>query len=256
MFVILQTIIHSFSDISVEQIICSLESDIDVLQQWFTNNGMLLNETKCQFLIIESLKNTRDKTAEIKIQNKTITESTSGKLLGITIDNNLTMNDHIKHLCKQAGNKLNALARIIKYLDVNKRKLLMNSFVISQFNYCPIIWMYCQRQCNNSINRIHKRALRIAYNDYISTFESLLEKDDSVTIHQRNIQTLALEIFKTDNGLNPSFMKNIFCPTQHNYNTRNKRFAHPNPRTVTYGIESFGYKATHIWNSTKPPIYG
>ena len=106
---------HSFSDISVEQIICSLESDIDVLQQWFTNNGMLLNETKYQFLIIESLKNTRDKTAEIKIQNKTITESTSGKLLGITIDNNLTMNDHIKHLCKQAGNKLNALARIGKY---------------------------------------------------------------------------------------------------------------------------------------------
>ena len=47
------------------QIICSLESDIDVLQQWFTNNGMLLNETKFQFVIIESLKNTRDKAAEI-----------------------------------------------------------------------------------------------------------------------------------------------------------------------------------------------
>ena len=109
--------------------------------------------------------------------------------------------------------------------------------------------MYCQRQCNNSINRIHERKLRIAYNDYISPFVSLLEKDDSVTIHQRNILTLALEIFKTENGLNPSFMKNICCPTQHNYITRNKCFAHPNPRTVTYGIESFGYKATNIWNS-------
>ena len=106
--------------------------------------------------------------------------------------------------------------------------------------------MDVQRQCNNSINRIHERTLRIAYNDYISPFESLLEKDDSVTIHQRNILTLALEIFKTENGLNPSFIKNIFWPTQHNYNTRNKGFAHPNPRTVTYGIESFGYKATHI----------
>ena len=98
--------------------------------------------------------------------------------------------------------------------------------------------MYCQHQCNNSINRIHERALRIAYDDYI--FESRLEKDDSVTIHQRNILTLALEIFKTENCLNSSFMKNIFCPTQHNYNTRNKGFAHPNPRTVAYGIESFG----------------
>ena len=197
---------------------------------------MLLNETKCRFLIIESLKNTRDKTAEIKIQNKTITESRSGKRFGMTIDTNLTVNNHIQNICKQAGNKLNALARIAKFLDKSKRKLLMNSFVISQFNYCPIIWMYCQGQCNNSINRIHERALRIAYNDYISPFVSLLEKDDSVTIHQRNTLTLALEIFKTENALNPSFMKNIFCPTQHNYNTRNKGFAHPNPRTVTYWI--------------------
>ena len=106
--------------------------------------------------------------------HKTITESTSGKPLGITIDNNLTMNNHIQNICKQAGNELYALARIAKFLDKNKRKLLMNSFVISQFNYCPIIWMYCQRQCNNSINRIHERALSIAYNDYISSFESLL----------------------------------------------------------------------------------
>ena len=106
--------------------------------------------------------------------HKTITESTSGKLLEITIDNNLTMNNHIQNICKQAGNKLTALASIAKFLDINKRKLLMNSFVISQFNYCPIIWMYCQRQCNNSVNRIHERALRIAYNDYISSFESLL----------------------------------------------------------------------------------
>ena len=68
-------------------------------------------------------------------------------------------------MCKQAGNKLNAFARIAKFLDGSKRKLLMNSFVLSQFNYCPIIWMYCQRRSNNLINKIHERALRIAYND-------------------------------------------------------------------------------------------
>ena len=95
------------------------------------NNGMLLNDTKCQFLIMESAKSLRDKTAEIRIQNKTITEVTKGKLLGITIDNNLTMKVHIQNICKQAGNKLNALARIANCLDENKRKLLMNSFVIS-----------------------------------------------------------------------------------------------------------------------------
>ena len=86
----------------------------------------------------------------------------------------------------------------------------MKSFVISQFNYCPIIWMYCQRKSNNLINRIHERALRIAYNDYESNFGQLLEKDNSVTIHHRNIQTLATEIYKTLNYLNLIFMKEMF----------------------------------------------
>ena len=106
------------------------------------------------------------------------------------------MKKHIKNICKKAGNKLNALARIAKYIDLSKRKLLMKSFVISQFNYCPIIWMYCQRESNNLINKIHERALRIAYGDYESTFDALLEKDGSVSIHQRNIQTLATEVLK------------------------------------------------------------
>ena len=77
--------------------------------------------------------------------------------LGITIDNN--RKEHIKNICKKAGNKLNALARIAKYLDLRKRKLLMKSFVISQYNYCPIIWMYCLRKSNNLIKKNTKEHL-------------------------------------------------------------------------------------------------
>ena len=239
----------SVADLSIEQIITLLEHDINILLKWFRNNGMLLNETKCQFLTIESSRCKRDKPSEIKVHGKTVVESKEGKLLGITIDNNITMKKHIKNICKQAGNKLNALARIAKYLDENKRKLLMNSFIISQFNYCPIVWMYCQRQSNNLINKIHERALRIAYNDYTLNFQGLLEKDNSVSIHQRNIETLAIEIFKTKNELNPNFMKDIFRSSDHNYCTRNQNLAYPNPKTVTYGVDSFGYKANQVWNS-------
>ena len=120
------------------------------------------------------------------------------------------MNKDIKNICNQAGNKLNALARIAKFLDGSKRKLLMNSFVLSQFNYCPIIWMYCQRQSNNLINKIHERALRIAYNDYVSSFETLLEREGSISIHQKNIETLATEIFKTKNDLKPKLYEKHF----------------------------------------------
>ena len=68
----------------------------------------------------------------------------------------------------------------------------MESFVISQFNYCPLIWMIHSRGLNNKINRIHERALRIVYDDNRSSFEDLLNKDKSVTIHQRNLQQLAI----------------------------------------------------------------
>ena len=72
----------------------------------------------------------------------------------------------------------------------------MKAFIESQFGYCPLVWMFHSRSLNNKINRIHERALRITYNDKSSNFQELLDKDNSVTIHHRNIRTLAIEIYK------------------------------------------------------------
>ena len=70
----------------------------------------------------------------------------------------------------------------------------MNAFFISQFNYCPVIWICHGRALNNKINRLHERCLPIIYNDKTSTFEELLEKNDSVSISYRNLQALAIEM--------------------------------------------------------------
>ena len=90
-----------------------------------------------------------------------------------------------------------------------------------QFAYCPLIWMFHSRQINHKINKLHERALSIVYNDHFSSFEELLSKDKSVTVHQRNLQTLATEMYKILNGLSPDIMQDIF-ETKSNYcNTRN-----------------------------------
>ena len=235
------------SDRNIDDIISKLQEDTDQLRQWFAHNGMILNGDKCQFMIIESSRNNRNSTTEIKIGGNIVKESKKGKLLGITFDNNITMKDHIKCICKQASNKLYALARISSYLDECKRKVLLKSFILSQFNYCPIIWMYCQRQSNNLINRIHERALRIAYNDYLSNFDALLEKDNAITIHERNIQALAIEIYKTVHHLSPDLMTEIFKPNQQHHSSRNRSLSYPNPRTVIYGLDTFGYKGSRMW---------
>ena len=67
------------------------------------------------------------------------------KLLGVVISKRLTFETHISKLCKKAGNKVFALARISGYMDSNKLRILMRAFVISQFQYCPLVWMFHSR---------------------------------------------------------------------------------------------------------------
>ena len=85
----------------------------------------------------------------------------------------------------------------------------MNALFNSQFNYCPIISMCHSRKNNNKINRLHERCLRIIHNDKRSSFNALLEKDVSVSIHERNITILATEMFKVSENLVPPQMHEI-----------------------------------------------
>ena len=93
---------------------------------------------------------------------------------------------HVKSLCKRASQKLNSLSRVAYQLDFNRKKLLMNAFITSQLSYALVVWMFHSRKQNHHINRVHESALRVAYEDYNSSFDKLLEKDNSCKIHDRN----------------------------------------------------------------------
>ena len=79
-------------------------------------------------------------------------------------------------------------------MSFDKRRILLKTFIISQFNYCPLVWMCHSTGLNNRINNLHKRALMIVYQDKISDFETLLKNDESVTIHVGNLHYLVSEI--------------------------------------------------------------
>ena len=110
----------------------------------------------------------------VKIGNSTIANSTEEKLLGVTLDSKLTFEQHVSNLCQKVSNKLYALSRIAHYMDQAKLRMLMTSFINSQFQYCPLVWMFHSRKLNTKINRLHERALRITYRDQESSFEDLL----------------------------------------------------------------------------------
>ena len=127
-------------------------------------------------------------------------------LLGILTDRYLSFDNHIKSLCRKAGQKLNALARISNYVTHDQKRLFLNSVIKSQFSYCPLIWTLCSRFFNTLINRIHERALRVIYSNHVSAFQDILEITKEKTIHQN----IAKEMYKFLNGLSPPIMNGAF----------------------------------------------
>ena len=107
------------------------------------------------------------------------------------------------------------------------------------FAYFPLVWMNHSRTLNNRINGLHKKALSLVYNDFSSNFSKLLEKDKSVTIHHRNLQTLPYEIFKVKNNMAPEILAEIFPQKESNYSLRNSTALQGRSiKTVMFGSET------------------
>ena len=113
------------------------------------------------------------------------------------------------NICSKTNRKLTVLDRMFKYLTFEKKRILVRSYVGSQFKYYPLVWMFHGKQINNRINCLHERALRIIYDDSTSSFVSLLERD-SFSVHDSNIQQLAMEMYKVAHGL-ASEVTSVLC---------------------------------------------
>ena len=100
----------------------------------------------------------------------------------------MNFNHHINKLSKSAGNQLNALTRLKSFLGLKERVVLVNSFIYSNFDYCPLVWMFSHKKSLNKTEILHKRALRFLLNDYDeNSYEELLEKSGKCNINLRRI---------------------------------------------------------------------
>ena len=171
------------------------------------------------------------------------------KLLGIQIDSDLTFDEHLSSICNKIVQKINVLSRLVNYVSLDKGCIVMKAFIESQFNHCPLIWMFHSKTLNNKINRLHERALRIVYSDYKSSFCELLRKGKSFSIHHKSIQSLAIEIYKFLHNLSPCIMNNIFKVNQTvPYDLRKRKVLQSRkPTSVRYGTETISYMAPKIW---------
>ena len=182
------------------------------------------------------------------IGNFSIKNTKYQKLLGLTIDNKQTFKNNVTNLCSKASQKLHALSRVSNYMTFAQRKTIMQAFIFSQFGYCPLVWMFHSRKLNNRINKIHERALRIVYQDEQSSFDALLQRDESFTIHERNIQTLGIELYKVAWGLSPEIMKLVFPLNSRKTFVWEDIFQTFNIKTTTWGLETLAHIGPKIWS--------
>ena len=188
-----------------------LESESLILFKWFSDNGIQAKSGKSHVML------TTDNKPKINVKDS-LTSNEIVKLLGEIVDNKLSFEPHFSLVCKKISQKIHALARVSKFISKKKLRFIVKAFILSQFSYCPLVWMCHSRTLNNKINKLHEMALRLVYDDKQSTCEELLNIDKSITIHHRNLQVLVTELYKVHYGLAPEPMNDIFEKRDVTYN--------------------------------------
>lgn len=211
---------------------------------YFTQNGLLANPTKFQGIVLGP---SSDSVTSFDIGQTVINTEENVKLLGVHIDDKLNFDKHISEICKKCAKQINVLKRLSPYLNFNCRMTIFKSFILANFNYCPIIWHSCSAKSAHKLERLQERALRFVYHDYTSSYEDLLSRDNLPTLHLRRIRSIAFEVHKLIN--------NIGAP--YNFNLFQKKFSNlrnsgdldlPRTKSIKHGTRSLSYQGAFIWN--------
>ena len=198
---------------------------------------MIVYPEKFQAIILDKQKHGYSNET-IKFNNKTVETVSSVRLLGVQLDDKLNFSLHVRNICKSAANQLSALIRLNNFLCFEGKRVLINSYFMSNFNYCPLVWMFSNATSLKKIENLKIRALRFLYNNYHLTYKELLDKANSSTKNVKRLRFLCVEIYKTINNLDPSFMKQIFELGETNRNVREEcqlNLNIPNNNQFTFG---------------------
>ena len=234
-------------------VICDTKQDaIDALSQeselavdWFKVNMMEANPTKFQAIILRNV----DDSTNIPIRDNIVPSAKQVKLLGVTIDDKLDFHQHVSIICRRAGAQLRILQRLSSYIDETSRMSILRCFVLSNFNYCSLVWNFCGAEYTSKMGRIQFRALKFVYNDFNTSYTELLARANLPTLQLHRKREILVEVFKSVNKMSPSFMWDLFKVKDITYNLRSNRNVCLNHcRTKRYGLDSLSYHGAHLWN--------
>ena len=230
---------HSSPDVNV--ILSKLKNDCHISLKWLDDNGMKANPSKFKFMIMSS---EYIEPQELMICDDVFLQSQSDiKVLWVTFDHRLTFNEHIRVCTLKAARQLNALSlsRVSRYLDTKSKSILYNSFVASNFNYCPLVWHFSGVINNNRLEKIQEGSLRILFNDCESDIHDLLDSIEGQTLAMRRLKYMLLEVYKCIKKVNAPCLHNLVNSNIMPYQLRTSKLEQPLRRTTRYGLRTFSY---------------
>ena len=110
---------------------------------------------------------------------------------------------------EEAGQQLNILKRLSPFLSRLNKFTIFHTFILSNFNYCPLAWHFCSKSNSKKLEKIQERALRFVYDDFESTYEDLLDKSNIPSLHIKRLRTMAVEAFRILNDMSPSVLSDL-----------------------------------------------
>ena len=142
----------------------------------------------------------------------------------------------IENLCKKASFKLHVLHKIRKFPAIERARTLANAFINSQFNYAPLIWMFVSKTALHKILKTYYRTLQVVYSKYQKPYEELLQINKDISIHQKHLPILALEVYTSIIQFNPEFMWHCFNTNPISFNLRKgSKLLIPLAKSVDFG---------------------
>ena len=170
------------------------------------------------------------------------------ELFGTTIDTEKNFKEHIATICKTINSQYSVMTRFGKLVSSATLLRLYKAFILPHFYYCSTVWHFCNTRDSDKLETLNKRILRFIFKDAVSDYTQLLRRAGTTTLENRRLQNMVLNIFKCLH-LN-AYMKQMFSLRSVSYSLRGSNILSlPKPSTTSYGLNSFCYLSSKLWNS-------
>ena len=253
--------IESSAGISPEGAIALTNKSLIPITSWYKNNLLMINPLKTKTLILSTTNVNYDSLPPVVVDTIDTEFCSNLKYLGIILDSQLSLKDHILQLTSRVSYKLNIFQQIRPFLDTNTSKLFYISYIRPLLEYCPALLNSINKTSSDKLESLQNRALRIISQKYIHcSITDFRNKFNIPTLKSRREVFLLLKVFDILHNINN--INNDMLYTNIKFKTNNRLLRSnsdnllgiPKCNKVTFGQRSFNYIGPKLWNSLPSPI--